>query len=420
MDSIVNPGASHLEMPRARSHPAAAGFLLIHRYLPVAAFYFFFNHAGLPIGVFYTTLFSPFLFIWLYLKGQRWLTAKFLLVLSPFILANLALGIPDFVNYGRTLLLWWTVFIAVYAICWSLRKCLSFDRLLDQLIFLNFCAAIIALIIRPTPLRSLLWMDTDPFTGGAAHLLRLNLFTHEPSAYAELMLPLLMFASLRLLRDRKKRSAAYLMMIVLPFLLCQSFGGISIGLAGIGISLMTGYRRLLRGSKSRFIFLFLAIATSALLLIPNPISQRVSQVASGADGSANSRSTYAYIAAYTIASSKSLWWGTGLSQTKSFDSSDLESGQATESTPNGVATVFVVFGLTGVMALLAVEIYLFFKTMVYRDSFRIAMFTVAFINQLVGSYPTDVQQYLMWFLAFFPFFPEHTLRDSSRSDAAPL
>jgi hypothetical protein len=418
MDSIVNPGASHLEMPRARSHPNAAAALSIHRYLPVAAFYFFFNHAGLPVGLFYTTLFSPFLFIWLYLKGQRWLTAKLLLVLSPFILAHLLLGIPDPADYARTLLHWWTVYIAVFAICWSLRKCWNLGRLFEQLIVLNFCAAIIALIIRPTPLRLLLWMDTDPFTGGAAHLLRLNLFTHEPSAYAELMLPLLVFAFLRLLRDRRKRSAGYLMMIVLPFLLCQSFGGISIGVAGIGVSLMTGYRRLLRGSKSRFIFLFLAISASALLLTPNPISRRVLQVATGADGSANARTTSAYIAAYTVASSKSLWWGAGLSQTKSFDFSDLGLGLVAGSIPNEVAGVFAEFGLIGVMAMLAVEIYLFFKTRVYRNSFRIAMFVVAFLQQATGSYATDVQQYLMWFLAFYPFYPEFDLCDSSRLEVS--
>jgi hypothetical protein len=417
MESIANPGSARLVVSDAYDRPQAEA-LSMHRYLPVAAFYFFLNHAGLPIGLFYTTLFSPFLFLWLYLKGRRWLTARFLLVLSPFILAHMALGVPDPMSYARTLLHWWTVFIAVYAICWSLQKCWNFDRLLDQLIFLNFCAAIIALVIRPTPLRLLLWMDTDPFTGGAGHLLRLNLFTHEPSAYAELMLPLLVFASLRLLRDGKKRSAVYLMMIALPFLLCQSFGGISIGLAGIGVSLMTGYRRLLRGSKSRFLFLFLAIATGALLLTPNPISQRVSQVATGADGSANSRTTSAYIAAYTVASSKSLWWGAGMSQTKGFDFSDLGVGLAAGSIPNEVAAVFAEFGLIGVMAMFAVEIYLFLKTKVYRDSFRIAMFTVAFINQFVGSYSTDVQQYLMWFLAFYTFFPEFNLRDSSRPEVS--
>jgi len=69
--------------------------------------------------------------------------------------------------------------------------------------------------------------------------------------------------------------------------------------------------------------------------------------------------------------------------------------------------------------MLVVETYLVFKTRVYQDSFRIAMFVVAFINQFVGSFPTDVQQYLMWFLAFYTFLPEFNLRNNGKSEAAP-
>jgi hypothetical protein len=107
-----------------------------------------------------------------------------------------------------------------------------------------------------------------------------------------------------------------------------------------------------------------------------------------------------------------------LSQTKSFDFSDLGLGLVAGSIPNEVAGVFAEFGLIGVMAMLAVEIYLFFKTRVYRNSFRIAMFVVAFLQQATGSYATDVQQYLMWFLAFYPFYPEFDLCDSSRLEVS--
>jgi hypothetical protein len=108
-----------------------------------------------------------------------------------------------------------------------------------------------------------------------------------------------------------------------------------------------------------------------------------------------------------------------MSQTKGFDFSNLGLGLVAGSIPNEVAALFSEFGLIGVMAMFAVEIYLFFKTRVYQDSFRIAMFTVVFINQFVGSYSTDVQQYLMWFLAFYAFFPEFNLRGDPRSEAAP-
>jgi len=51
----------------------------------------------------------------------------------------------------------WTVYIAVYAFCWALINCKNVERLFEQLIQLNFCVAILALAIRPTPLWPLLW-----------------------------------------------------------------------------------------------------------------------------------------------------------------------------------------------------------------------------------------------------------------------
>ncbi|MGA3128607.1 MAG: hypothetical protein ABSD13_18040 [Candidatus Korobacteraceae bacterium] len=420
MGSISNPDVTTLDVVEPLV-PWSVVSLSIHRYLPIAAFYFFLNHAGvdnlgLPIGVFYTSLLSPLFYIWLYLEGRRWLTANFLLILSPFILAQIVMGIENHVEYLRTLAHWWTVYITVYAFCWALSQCRSLDRLFDQLILLNFCAAMLGLILLPTPLQSLFWKNTETIVGGS-NSLRLNLLSTEPSAYAELMFPLLIFAALRLLRDTRRRNGAYSMMIAVPFLLCQSFGGISIGLAAIGVSLMVGYRQLLSSQKSRIRFFCLALATGALLLTPNPISQRVWQAAAGNDPSTQGRTILAYIAGYTVASSKSLWWGVGLGQAKYIDFSYLVGGMNGR-IPNMVAGTLSEFGFIGVITILAVEVYLFFRTKVYLNSFRLAIFVVAFLQQFTGSYGTDIQEYLMWFLAFCPLFPYFNLRDDSRLEVS--
>jgi len=52
MDAFANPGIVHLNPLIARSRPGITIDLLIHRYLPVAAIYFFFNGVGLPPGLF--------------------------------------------------------------------------------------------------------------------------------------------------------------------------------------------------------------------------------------------------------------------------------------------------------------------------------------------------------------------------------
>ena len=95
------------------------------------------------------------------------------------------MGIENPVEYLRTLAHWWAVYVTVYAFCWALSKCRSLDRLFDQLILLNFCAAVLGVILRPTPLQALFWMNTQPIIGGP-DVLRLNLLSTEPSAYAEL------------------------------------------------------------------------------------------------------------------------------------------------------------------------------------------------------------------------------------------
>src|ERR1035438_1346296 len=141
MESIAGHNTAYPDMPRWHSATNAEAYLMIHRYLPAAAFYFFLNRAGLPLGLFYTTLFAPILFVWLYLNGRRWLTAKFLLALSPFIVAQLADGVASPMQYLRSLLLMWTVYIAVYAFCWALLNSTNVARLFEQLIFLNFCVA---------------------------------------------------------------------------------------------------------------------------------------------------------------------------------------------------------------------------------------------------------------------------------------
>ncbi|MFZ0394979.1 MAG: hypothetical protein WCF17_22170 [Terracidiphilus sp.] len=381
-------------MPSAR--------LTLHRLFPAAAFYFFFNAAGLPSGLFFTTLLSPFLYVWLYCKGQRWLTLKFLLAFSPFLAAHLIQGIDSRVYYARSLLLLWTVFIATYAICWTLSKTARAERLFDQLIAANFIATGIACLAFPTPLGEVLWtQDTGTFSGGSA-ILRLKLFGVEPSAYAYMMMPLLVFASMRLFQKPNPRSLLYFLMIVIPLLLTQSFGGISIGIAAVGISLLVTNPRFFKRAGSLAALCFCLIFLVGLMVTHNPISQRVFQVASGGDSSTRSRTLLAFILAYAVASTRSLVWGAGLGQVKLFDFSSLNLGIDTSVIPNSIAANFAELGAVGVVTKLAVEGWLFFKTRVYRDGFRLACFIVGFIFQFTGGYIMNVQEYMLWFFAFWP------------------
>jgi len=386
--------------------------LYVLKYLPIPVLYFFLNGAGLPTGLFYTTILSPLLFLWLFRHRKRWITFKFLACLSPFVVAHTIIGIDSPFYYARSSFLLWTVCVTVYALCLALLKCESLERLFEQLIVLNFCATVIALVLLFTPLWGVLW---DAYSiEGSSDVFRLRLLTSEPSVYALLMIPLLVFMILRLLQNPGKRNLRYAVMIVIPFLFCQSFGGLTISLAGIGMAVLVTFRHVLKHWRTLLVLSVMAILVVGLVFVSNPVSERVFLVAAGQDSSTNSRTVFSFIVAYTVALPKSLLWGAGLGQAKLADVSDLGLGFTVGVIPNAVAGGFAELGIIGMLIKFAVEFYLFFRTRVYANSFRLAMFVVVFITQLTGSYLMNVQEYVMWFLAFGPFFPAMDFKRDAR------
>jgi len=140
----------------------------------------------------------------------------------------------------------------------------------------------------------------------------------------------------------------------------------------------------------------------------------VLQVVTGNDSSTQSRTTLAFVVAYLVASSKSLLWGVGLGQAKLVDL--VSYGFENSIIPNAVAATFAELGIVGVLVRLTVELYLFFRTRVYRNPFRLAMFVASFFSQLTGGNLMNVQNYLLWCFAFLPFFPEMDQRVDSKPE----
>jgi hypothetical protein len=256
------------------------------------------------------------------------------------------------------------------------------------------------------------WDNTD--IDDLSDVLRLRLLTSEPSVYALLMMPLLVFVILRLLQNPGKRNFLYAVLIVIPFLLCQSFGGLTISVAGVGIAVLVRFRQLLKQRRALLILAVMVALVAGLVYVPNPISNRLFLVAAGQDSSTDSRTVAAFIVAYSVAEPKSLLWGAGLGQAKLADVSDLGLAFTIGVIPNAVAGGFAELGIIGMLIKFALEFYLFFRTRVYANPFRLAMFVMVFIIQLTGSYIMNVQEYLMWFMAFGPFFPEMDFKRGAR------
>ncbi len=384
--------------------------LYVYRYMPIVLLYFFFNSAGLPLGLTYCAMLSPMFWLWLYRKGQRWVTLKFAVCLLPFAIVHAMDGVDSSLYYLRSALLFWTAYVTVFAFCVALLEYKRPGRLFDVLIAINSVAALVALAVYFTPYREVLWsVDAIALATRGAVIYRLKWLVTEPSLYAGLMLPLILFATLRMLHRPSVRSSLYLGLIAVPFLLSQSFGGLSMYAAGVGTGILATYRRALLRPRTLAATVAIAVVVAGLAYVPSPISTRISQVTSGNDSSVDSRTVSAFIVAQIVVSHKNPWWGVGLGQAKLVDLPTVGLAFRRAVIPNAIADLYAEMGVIGVLLKIGAEVWLFFATKTYRNSFRIAMFVIAFILQLTGGYIEDVQEYLTWCFAFCPFFPQFDL-----------
>jgi len=385
--------------------------LQLHKYSPVAYLYFFFNSFGLPTGLFYTTILSPLFYLWLIYQGKRKVTLRFVMCLAPFVAVQMFLGVDSYFYYARSCILLWTVYITVYAFAVALPRIGNLERFFEHLIAANFFIAMLAVLLIPTPLVALVWNNGEHLLDPTAYTSRLALLTSEPSVYGFLMAPLLVFAALRLLYRPVRRNLLYMAFIVIPMLLSQSFGAISICSAGILVALLTILPNLFKQRSTRVALLggafLLVLLVAVALVVPNPLTARFAAVVNGTDSSVQSRTTNGLALAYLLVPPKQLLWGLGLGQTKLQDVSSpgASLGFGNAVIPNSIADMFVSFGLVAVFLKLAVEIYFFFRFRVFRNTFQLSMYVVTFLLQFTGSNLMDVQEYLMWVLAFAPLFP---------------
>ncbi len=74
--------------------------------------------------------------------------------------------------------------------------------------------------------------------------------------------------------------------------------------------------------------------------------------------------------------------------------------------PNAAGETIAIFGLFGFFIRFAVIIYLFFKTRVFTNYYRLGMFIFIFIYQFTGSYITNIAEYIIWIIALTPGFAE--------------
>ena len=389
----------------------------MNKYMPIAVLYFFFNSLWLPEGLLYTTLLTPFLIVWLYNKSLLQPLGIFLIVTLLFAFIHIIVGI-DLLYYLRSYLLFTSVFIFVLAFYHFTRVCLTLGEIFKKILILNFFLLIPACIAFFIPgIRSIFWMTTD-VSSGLTDFSRLKMFTYEASYYSLLLVPIAFYFLLKMILLYIPNKALVLLMVVLPLALSFAFGT----LLGIPISLMilfmSDIRLLYLKPQTKNVLIISSISLVVLAFIfvrlypDNPLFLRISNIIQGRDSSFKGRVFESIYLAYEVLKEKSVLFGAGLGQYKllaidlmtTFYSYTNEVDIVRLSST--VSETFATFGVVGLFLRFGAQIYLFFKTRVYTNYYRLALFIFIFIYQFTGSYLMNIAEYVVWVLAFSNVFPE--------------
>jgi hypothetical protein len=387
----------------------------VNKYFPFAFVYFFINSLALPFGITYTAILAPFFYTWILLKRKKEVVLPFITILAPFILVQVLYVDVVRKTYFYSLLNLVLVYIFCQAVYTFLKVCIDIEKIFRQLLIINFILCLLAIILYFTPYYQIVWIEQN-LTEGISDFRRLKLFTYEASYYATLFVPLFCFYMLQyFFRQNTIKGWLLLLMIFLPYFLSFSFGVIgAILVAGlITYSLhfraLTRKRRVLNGLIFSSGFSLLVASIIYFFFRNNFFVLRVVNIFTGRDSSSRARTADAYLLGKKLLQKENEYWGIGLGQIKIVGADILRdyylySKEFVATIPNAVAETFTLFGWTGLVLRIFVEIFFFFHTKVWTNYYRLWLFLFIFIFQFIGSFITNIAEYVIWILAFTNVF----------------
>lgn len=398
----------------------------LNRYRLMAYLYFFFNNAGLPGGLLFTNLLTPFLYLWLLLKKRQPILMPLLVVLIPFDLIHIAGGV-EWKSFLTSNLLFMSTYIFVQCFVYFIAHYQQTEDLYKRLLVANFIFTLLACVVYFTPFKELLWYK-NKFTQSVNDFYRLSLLTFEASYYSLLFAPIAIYYFLKVF-FKQNRQPAYVILILAGFPLLLS---LSVGvLGGIAISFLALY--LLHWEKifyrkSFFRVLVLGVAAMVgitvflyLFFPDNPIFVRLNNIYYGIDTSTKGRTSDSFSIAWMVAEERNIWFGSGLGQVKVLAHDIVKKyfnywGELeTVRIPNTVAETLAYFGIIGLLIRFGLIFYFFFKTKVLSNYYRTALFVFIFVYQFTGSYITSVIEYVIWVLAFSSAFKRFDVKQPTLS-----
>lgn len=394
----------------------------INKYLPFTFIYFFINSLGLPFGLTYTTLLSPFFYWWICITRKQEVLLPFLALLAPFVIIHITVVGVDVKSYVASVVNLVAVYIFCQAFYTFLKKCEDPQGIFKKLLIFNFILVLIAIPLYFTPYHTLLWIQQN-LTDGINDFKRLKLFTYEASYYATLYVPLFFFFLLQILLKQNKINIWLLLtMLLVPYVLSFSLGVISTLFIVICLGYLFYFKTLMRKNRVvnlLFLLFSISIPLVGIILIffpDNTLFFRVQNIFSGLDTSGKGRTSEAFMLAGKLLDQKNIFWGIGPGQIKILGNDIIRDyylyplEYTTLGIPNATAETLAIFGWAGLFLRMLIEIFLFFYTKVWKSHYRLLLFLFIFLYQFTGSFITNIAEYVIWILAFTEVFPQFLVK----------
>lgn len=391
-----------------------------HSPLLVGYLYVFFNTCLLPNGLYWTMLLFP-LFLFNSLRVRIIKPYIFYLVLSSLFLIIHFLFLPiQPTDYLRSWLLTF-LNIAFLINCWVYFNRISDQRLaalFQKICFLNFILVLIAVMAFFVPVLKPLFWYLIPITKGSGIVPRLKLFTSEASIYSLMLAPFFLYYFFYYLQQKRLLSGQLFFFLILPLLLSFSFGVIAGIFLAIILTILFYDRQLLEKRTINQIIFFSALIVLGLFVWvyidkENLLVLRLKNIITGSDTSAKGRTIESFILAKNVLNQMDSWWiGIGPGQFKILGKELLlnyyqYSGNVSDiRIPNACADTLIVYGIFGLAIRIGLQVFLFFKTKVYKNYYRFSLFAFLFIYQFTGSYYNNLIEWTIWVFVFSQIFKQ--------------
>jgi hypothetical protein len=393
--------------------------LKISKYSILAHVYFFFNSLFLPKGLLYTTVLSPLFYYKTVKSKRRTNTLPFVLFLFVYDAIHFYYGV-DYRSFFISNLLFILTYFSVISFYHFINNYQGLPKLFKEILLSNALLALIAIpfFFAPKNYQEWFWY-INKLTVGFDGFPRLALFTYEASYYSLLLIPVWYYYIFKFLfNEIEYNKWTTLLLITVPMLMSLSFGVIGATILVIFSMSIIFLKKLIKYKKTFSIALISLLVLSvvfALLWVfypQNVFFARLENILAGNDTSTNGRTKDSFTMAWRIADMKNIYFGAGLGQIKImiiemvrkyynywgvFPRYDI---------PNAMGETLAIFGLFGVFLRIGLEVWLFFKTKVFTNYYRLALFIFIFIYQFTGSFITNSVEYVIWILAFSNVFEQ--------------